>query len=105
MLSQDSAEPTLHRQHRAKSPRFCFGIHVEMFQAAAQFFNQFAPGDPLTLSVDDTKLCPKIRTYPDPQGRGTYVVGQVGEPILVPHDHELAPVLKDAGVHKGTKVC
>lgn len=75
------------------------------FVAATRFSPKSPRMNPLCMAVDDTKLASTIRTFENPQGSGTCIIGQTGEPVRIAHDDLMAEAVVAANKRKGTKVC
>ncbi|KIY43701.1 hypothetical protein FISHEDRAFT_52985 [Fistulina hepatica ATCC 64428] len=90
---------------QAKVPRLPLDICLETFQRVHdQLEAMGCLGDPMCLSVDDTKLFAQLRMYYDDKAKKYFVVGGEDGPIQVADPAQLEALLRDDTIKPSTKM-
>ncbi|EEB89059.1 hypothetical protein MPER_12894 [Moniliophthora perniciosa FA553] len=92
------------QKHRAKEPRFPLTICAETFLRAKRHLGVMNYTGPVALSCDDTKLTPALCPYHDKENDCYYVVGAVGEPMILADPEAFRELLKQGNMEKATKL-
>lgn len=100
------------RLQRQKAPKFHLGVNPANFDSAKCLFETKGDCSPLSLSVDDTALAPKLRTLWDFDTNTWSLLGHVdpatgtsvGSELTFDDDDDLAAALKDNNLLRGNKV-
>lgn len=71
------------------------GINEWTFTFVIDNLDQLHYKGPVILSCDDTKLLPSWRPYYDDDRKGYYLMGHVGEPIILPDPDTFRMHVKD----------
>jgi hypothetical protein len=90
--------------HQAKQSRFPIGIQDRTYNLASEKLKQLGYEGPVALSCDDTKLLASLRPYYDHDCEGYYLMGHIGEPLLLPDPDAFRDVVESHEIRKATKV-
>lgn len=72
------------RLHWAKQLHFPIGIQDKTYDLACERLRQLGYEGPVALSCDDTKLLASLCPYYNHDREGYYLMGHIGEPLLLP---------------------
>ena len=90
---------------RAKDPQFTLGISNRSFDVAANFVQALQVYHRhVALSANDTKLLATYRPFYDRESHQWFILGGVGEPLVVGDSKDLQEELERAELRKATKV-
>jgi hypothetical protein len=91
----------------SKQPRFPIGVCDETFEQAEKYCEDFnyPKGEPLVMSVDDTKVFPILLPMYNGVRKEYYLVGAVGDKyIAIPDLETFEHLQKDASIEKAKKI-
>lgn len=93
------------RIKQARMPQFPTTIDDRTFQLASEYVTSIGYNGPVSVSCDDMKLHPGLKTYWDATKMCHFIVGTVGEPVPVINEHNIREQVADAKQDAASKVC
>ena len=84
--------------------RFPIGIQERTFNLVIGHLQKLNYKGPLSLACDDMQLLPAFHPYLDKAMGKHYILGSMGEPLLVADPEELTSMIAKGEIEKATKV-
>lgn len=85
-------------------PRFPTTIDEMTFQLASDYVTSIDYNGPVSISCDDTKLHPGLKTYWDAIKKCHFIVGTTGDPTPVEDENNICEQVAEAKQDAASKV-